>query len=128
MRLRDWFTSDCDYGRKLLSAGLCGARAGGEKFFRGKRLIPLFAESSRSSLGFAAAGACIGAAGGYLRNRQKPAMSVLVFGMVGCAIGLGVGVASRHSGLGASVVSGALEGIAHVQDERWLEENPIDYA
>jgi hypothetical protein len=128
MRLRDWFTSDCEYGRKLLHAGLSGARVGGEEFLRGRRLNPLFAESSRSGLGFAAAGACIGALGGYLRNRQKSATSVLVFGMVGCAIGLGVGVASRHRGLGASVVSGALNGIAHVQDERWLEENPIDYA
>jgi hypothetical protein len=128
MRLRDWFRSGCDYRRRLLNAGFSGARVGGEKFLRGKRLIPLLAESSRSALVVAAAGACIGAAVGYLRNRQKSAMSVLVFGMVGCAIGFGVGVGSRHRGFGASVVSGALNGIAHVQDERWLEENPIDYA
>jgi hypothetical protein len=48
--------------------------------------------------------------------------------MVGCAIGFGVGLASRHRGLGASVISSALNRIARVQDERWLEENPIDYA
>jgi hypothetical protein len=128
MRLRDWFRSDCDYRRKLLKAGLSGARVGGEEFVEGKCLIPLFAESSRSVLGVAAAGACLGAVGGYLRTRQKSATNIFVFGMVGCAIGFGVGIASRHRGLGASVISGARSGIARVQDERWLEENPIDYA
>jgi hypothetical protein len=128
MRLRDWFRSDCHYRLKLLNAGLSGARTGSEKFFQGKRLIPLFAESSRSVLVFAAGGACIGSVAGYLGNRQKSATSVFVFGIVGCAIGFGLGVASRHRGLGASVVSGALNGISQAQDERWLEENPIDYA
>jgi hypothetical protein len=128
MSLRDWFRSDCEYGRKLLSAGVSGARVEGEKFLRGKRLVPLFAESSRSVLGVAAVGACIGAVGGFLRNRQRSATSVFVSSMVGGAIGFGVGVASRHRGLGASIISGALSRIARVQDERWLEENPIDYA
>jgi hypothetical protein len=70
----------------------------------------------------------MGAAGVYLRDRQKSATNIFVFGMVGCAIAFGVGVASRHRGLGAIVISGAWSGIARVQDERWLEENPIDYA
>ncbi len=123
MSLRDWLRSDCEYGRKLLQAGLSGARVGGEKYLRGKRLVP-----SRSALGVAAVGACIGAVGGFLRNRQRSATNVFVSGMLGCVIGFGVGVASCHRGLGASVISGALSRISRVQDERWLEENPIDYA
>jgi hypothetical protein len=66
--------------------------------------------------------------GGYLRNRQKSAAKALAFGMVGGAIGFGLGVASVNRGLGASVVSGAWKRIGRVRDERWLEQNPIDYA
>jgi hypothetical protein len=128
MRLREWFRSGCDYRRKLLDSGLSGARAGGEEFLQGKRLLPVLGDSARKAVGVAAAGACIGVLGGYLQNRQKSASRALAFGMVGSAIGFGLAVVSVNRDLGASVVSGAWKRIARVRDERWLEENPIDYA
>jgi hypothetical protein len=128
MRLREWFQSGCDYRRRLLNSGLSGARAGGEEFLQGKRLLPILGDSARKAVGVAAAGACIGVLGGYLRNRQKSVTRALAFGMVGGAIGFGLGVASVNRGLGASVVSGAWKRIGRVRDERWLEQNPINYA
>ena len=66
--------------------------------------------------------------GDYLRNRHKSASSALVFGMVGGAIGFGLGVASGNRRLGTSVVSAAWKNIGRARDEHWLEKNPIDYA
>jgi hypothetical protein len=128
MNLREWSKSDFDYGRELLHSGLEGARAGREAFFHGKRLIPFLSESARNALTVAAVGACIGVLGGYLRNRHKSASSARVFGMVGGAIGFGLGVASGNRRLGASVVSAAWKNIGRARDEHWLEKNPIDYA
>jgi hypothetical protein len=128
MRFREWFRSGCDYRRKLLSSGLAGARAGGREFFRQKHLISVFGERSRRVAGVAAAGACIGAVGGYLRTREKSAAGAILFGMVGGAVGLGFSIALRNRGLASSVISEVRKSIGRVRDERWLEENPIDYA
>jgi hypothetical protein len=52
----------------------------------------------------------------------------LAYGLLGGAIGFGVGVAWESRRLTASVASGALKNIGRVRDEHWFELNPIDYA
>ncbi len=52
----------------------------------------------------------------------------LVFGLLGGAIGLGMGIAWQSRRLTASAATGALRNISRVRDEHWLEVHPIDYA
>ena len=76
----------------------------------------------------AAVGACVGLVGSYLGNRRKSAGRAFAFGIVGGAIGFGVGLAWENRRLEASVVSGAWKNIGRARDEHWLDRHPIDYA
>jgi hypothetical protein len=72
-------------------------------------------------------GACIGVLG-VSGNRHKSISKVLTHGIVGAAIGLGVGIAWRSRHLTERIANGALQNIGKVRDEHWLESHPIDYA
>ena len=128
MHLREWSKSSADYGRKLFDSGIEGARSGRETFLNGESLTPFLGESVRSALKPAAIGACIGVLGSYPGYRQKSIGRVLAYGLLGGAIGLGLGVAWKSRGFTASVADGALKNIGRVRDEHWLEKHPIDYA
>ncbi len=119
-----WSKANADYGRKLWSSGIEGARSGGEQFLDGQPLAPFVGESVRSALKAAAVGACIGALG----SRQRSAAGKVAYSLLGAAIGLGAGVAWESRRLTASVAASALRNIGKVRDERWLINNPIDYA
>jgi hypothetical protein len=128
MSSHNWLSSNVDYGRKLLNSGLEGARSGEEEFLEGRPLAPFLNDSVRQALRPAAIGACIGLLGSYPGNRQMSAGRALAYGLLGGAIGFGVGVAWESRRLTASVASGALKNIGRVRDEHWFEQNPIDYA
>ena len=128
MSSHNWLSSNVDYGRKLLNSGLEGARSGEEEFLDGKPLAPFLNDSARQALRPAAIGACIGLLGSYPGNRHMSAGRALAYGLLGGAIGLGVGVAWESRRLTASVASGALKNIGRVRDDHWFEQNPIDYA
>jgi hypothetical protein len=128
MDLRKWSKSNAIYGRRLLDSGIEGARSGREAFLRGESLTPFLSESVRSALKPAVLGACIGVLGSYPGRRRKSLARALAFGLLGCAIGLGAGLAWESRRLTASAAGGALRGIGRVRDERWLSKHPIDYA
>jgi hypothetical protein len=127
MTVQEWIESEVKYGRKVLDAGLEGTRSGREAFLEGKPLTPYLNDSVRKALVPAAIGTCIGALGSAT-GRNKSVGRVLAFGLVGGAIGFGLGIAwgSRH--LTVSALSSALKKISRVRDEHWLERHPIDYA
>jgi len=128
MEFRSWSKSEVDYGRKVLNSGLAGARSGRETFLNGRPLTPFLSRAVRNASRSAAAGAILGVLGSYPRERQMSANRTLAFGILGCAIGLGVGIAWQSRRLTACVASGALKNIGRVRDEHWLERHPIDYA
>lgn len=128
MTLRQWSSSGLHYGRKLLDSGLQGARSGERAFLHGARLTPYLNRSARIALAPAALGACLGLIGSHPGSRHRSAVRAFAFGVLGCVVGFGAGVAWRSRGLAASVASGAMRNIGKVRDERWLDRHPIDYA
>lgn len=128
MKLREWSKSHADYGRKLLDSGLEGARSGEGAFLNRKPLAPFLEESARHALKPAAIGVLLGVLGSYAGNRHKSTSRALAYGLLGGAIGFGVGVAWCNYRLVASVASSAFRSMGKVRDEHWLENNPIDYA
>jgi hypothetical protein len=128
MELLDWSKSNFEYGRKVLSSGLDGARSGREAFLNGGALIPLLSDSLCRSWKPAVIGACLGMMGGYRANGNKSAGRSLVYGVLGGAIGFTAGVGWKNRRLAASVAHEAHKEIDRVRDEHWLEKNPIDYA
>ncbi len=128
MHLLEWSKSSADYGRKLLDSGIEGARSGRETFLHGESFTPFLNDSLRKALKPAALGGCIGVLGSYPGHRQKSIGRVLVYGLLGSAIGLAVGVVWKSRGFTASVADGALRNIGKVRDEHWLSKHPIDYA
>ena len=128
MGLREWSISNFEYGKKVLSSGLEGARSGREAFLHNRSLAPFLGESVHKAWKPAVMGACIGVLGSIPGNRHKSIGRVLECGFLGGAIGLGVGIAWRSRLLTESITSGALHSIGKVRDEHWLESHPIDYA
>lgn len=128
MDLHEWSKANAEYGRRLLDSGIEGARSGQEAFLNGRSLTPFLSESVRSALVPAAFGACIGVLGSRPGYRQKSIVRTLVYGLLGGAIGLGVGLAWNSRRFTASIAGGAMKNIGKVRDEHWLTKHPIDYA
>ena len=128
MGLCKWSISNFEYGRKVVSSGLEGARSGREAFLNGRSLTPFLSESVNKAWTPAVVGAWIGMVGGIPGNRKNSISKVLVRGLVGGALGFGLAVAWESRRLTESVRDGALRNIHKVRDEHWLETHPIDYA
>ena len=128
MGLRTWSRSEVEYGRKVLTSGLDGARSGREAFLSGRPLTPFLSESVRNAWKPAAIGAGIGVLGSCSGSWRKSIGRVLAFGLLGGAVGFGAGIVWENRRLVASATRGALRNIDKVRDEHWLEKNPIDYA
>ena len=128
MSLFSWSRSNVEYGRKLLDSALDGARSGEQGYLEGKPAADLVSESLRKARVPAAIGVCIGVAGSISGDRGRPASRALAYGVLGGAIGFGVGVVWGNRRLAASVAWGAWKKMEKVVDEHWLEQNPIDYA
>jgi hypothetical protein len=128
MALGEWVKSNVDYGRRLVSSGIEGARSGQDEYLDGEPLAPFLGESVKDALLPAAIGACVGMLVGYPICRRKSPAVTWAYGLLGCAIGLTTGMAWKSRHLGASVASGAWKNIGKVRDEKWLTRNPINYA
>jgi hypothetical protein len=61
-------------------------------------------------------------------NRQTSIGRVLKYGLLGGAIGFGIGILWENRRLTQSIATGALRSMGKVRDEHWLECHPIDYA
>jgi hypothetical protein len=127
MNFLEWSKSNVDYGRKLMDSAVEGARAGESEFLRDESLGPYLERSALRAIAPTVIGACVGLAGGYLAN-QRSRKTAVICGLLGGAIGFGVGVLWENRNLTASVASGAWKRINKTRDERWFEQNPIDYA
>ena len=128
MGIRKWSISSLEYGQRILSSGLEGARSGQEAFLRGRSFTPFLSESVHKAWKPCMVGACIGLLGSISGSRHKSISRVLRCGFMGGAIGMGFGIAWNGRGLTESITSNALRNIAKVRDENWLESHPIDYA
>jgi|SRR6201981_1800840 len=128
MNLRQWSQSEVEYGRKVLNSGLAGARSGQEAFLHGKPLTPFLGRVVRNASTPAALGAVLGVLGSFQGQGPRCAKRAIGFGVLGWAIGLGIGVAWQSRGLTACAANSALRNIGRVRDEHWLESHPIDYA
>jgi hypothetical protein len=128
MTLREWSKSNIAYGRKLVNSGVEGVRSGRDTFFSETPLTRFLGESTRNAVKPAAVVAGIGLLGSCLGQRHRSASRALAFGLLGFAAGFVAAATWETRHLTASVTSGALKNIARVRDERWLEQNPIDYA
>jgi hypothetical protein len=128
MNLREWSQSEVEYGRKVLNSGLAGARSGREAFLDGRPLTPFLGKAVRNASRPAAVGAVLGVLGSFPGNHSRSAKRTLAFGFLGCAIGLGIGIAWQSRKLTVCAANGAFRNIGRVRDEHWLETHPIDYA
>lgn len=130
MGLLSWSRLNVDYGRKMLSSGLDGARSGREAFLNGEPLTPFLSESIRAAWKPAVIGACLGVLSSYSSGRHNRSLIGRLFahGLLGGVLGFGASVAWESRRLAASVAAGALKNIEKVSDEHWLEKHPIDYA
>jgi hypothetical protein len=128
MNLRQWSQSEVEYGRKVLNSGMAGARSGREAFLDGRPLTPFLGKVVRNASTPAAVGAVLGMLGSLPGSHPKPAKRALAFGLVGWAIGLGIGIAWQSRELSSCAANGAWRNIGRVRDEHWLETHPIDYA
>jgi hypothetical protein len=128
MGFQKWSKSEVEYGRKLLDSGLEGVHSGEEEFLHGRALRPFLGESAQKALTSAALGACLGMLSGHPANGHKSIVRMLMFGLLGGAIGFGAGVAWESRDLTASAARGALRNIHKVRDEHWVEKHPVAYA
>jgi hypothetical protein len=128
MGLRKWSASNYEYGRRVLSSGLEGARSGREAFLQCKPVTSFLSESMHKVWRSAAIGACIGALGSVPGSRPLSTRRLLACSLMGSAIGFSVGIAWKNRRLTERIVGSALQSIGRVRDEHWLERHPIDYA
>ena len=128
MNLHEWSESEVEYGRKVLNSGLAGARSGREAFLNGRPLTSFLNEAVRDAATPAALGALMGMLGSFPGHKHRSANKTLVFGLLGWAIGLGIGVAWQSRCLTRCAATSAWRNIGRVRDEHWLETHPIDYA
>lgn len=128
MTVREWSRSNIAYGRKLVNSGIDGVRSGQDAFSGETPLARFLSKSARNAMKPAAVAAAIGLLGSCLGQRHRSASKALAFGMLGFAAGFVAAATWETRHLTASVASGALKNIARVRDERWFEQNPIDYA
>jgi hypothetical protein len=123
-----WSSANVDYGCKLMDSLLDGARAGQQDYLAGEPMSDFLSRSARAAATPALIGACIGLLGSQAWNRRSPRSQNLAFGLVGGAIGFGLGMAWVGRFWAATVVSGAAKSVGRIRDEHWLETHPIDYA
>jgi len=128
MDLRKWSKSEVEYGRKVLNSGLEGARSGREAFLNGRPLTPFLEASVRKAVKPAALGVCIGMLGSCSGDRHRSIGKMLMFGLLGGAVGFAAGMAWQSRRLTASAAQGALRNIDKARDEHWVEKHPIAYA
>ena len=127
MNFTEWSKSNVAYGQKLMDSAVEGAREGESEFLKDDSLGPYLERSALRAIAPTIIGACVGLVGGYLANRRSR-KETLFCGLLGGAIGFGVGMAWENRNLTASVASGAWKRINKTRDEHWFEKNPIDYA
>jgi len=120
MRLSGTFTL-AQYVIDLVHAGLDGidtARKG--TALPPVSIVPVWAPT--------AIGMVVGVSAVSLNRNRRSRYSMALGGLVGCAVGLSCGIAWASRGFTGALARGAVRKINVVRDERWLAENPVNYA
>src|SRR5437899_5706088 len=128
MNFMEWSKSSVDYGHKLVSSAIEGAREGEDEFLGEEALSPYLTESARHALGPAVVGVYLGALSGSIGHGHRSTSKTLACGLLGGAIGFGAALLWENRQLSASVASNAWKRINRTRDQHWFENNPIDYA
>ncbi len=115
------------YGRKLVSAGISGVRAGHQEFDP-QRASALVAHSAEESLKLALLGACLGALPALVIPRRSRISNSILFGALGGVLGFCAGFSWKTRALTSSLAHSAAHEMGRAKDEHWLQTNPIDYA
>jgi hypothetical protein len=120
-------TTRLAYGPKLVSAGISGVRTGHQSFDP-QLASALINSSAEESLKSAAIGACLGMLPAIMIRRHSRGKSAVVLGALGGALGFCAAFSWKTRKLTSSLAHSAIHEVHRVQDEHWLETNPIDYA
>lgn len=128
MNTTESVTNKMKYGRKLVSAGISGIRNGSSEALNGQSVPAVLADAARESVKIAAVGACAGLVCSYFLRRRGRQSHTLALGLLGTAIGFGVGLSLRSRHAVSGVAHSAMREMRRASDEHWLESNPIDYA
>jgi hypothetical protein len=123
-----WLQSNVDYGRSLLVAGYDGAVSTRERALKGEPVGTVLTRSAGHSWMPAVLGACAGALGTQLGNRQKSMNGFTVLGaLVGAAVGFCTGLAWNTRHVTGMLAQGAMKATEPLRDAHWLERNPVNY-
>ena len=125
--MTDSATSTFTYGRKLVNAGLRGVRNGRDTFDP-QLASALVKSSAEESLKLAALGACLGMLPALLVRGRRRTATAVACGAVGSALGFCAGFSWKTRGLTSTLAHSAMREVRRVNDERWLEKHPVDYA
>lgn len=120
-------TETLSYGHRLVNAGIDGVR-NGRKSFDPQVASALVLHSAEESLKLAALGACLAILPACLVRRQSRASTAVALGAVGSALGFLTAFSWKTRRLTSVLAHSAMREVRRVNDEHWLETNPIDYA
>lgn len=109
-----------------MNSALEGARTGETEFAKKEPVAPFLGHSAECALIPAGIGACLGVL--YARNKPRSRVRTAGYGLLGGAIGFGVGVLWKSQPLTARVAATVGKNIRTTRNEHWFEKNPIDYA
>jgi len=123
MATRTALSSNFDYARNLIDAGLQGIVSAGREA----------GGLARPNLGLdvllpTVIGAGIGILSALLSGDRKSTTRIAAGCLLGGALGFSLGVAWGSRDFTRSAVQGALRNLNTIRDDRWLETNPIAYA
>ena len=115
------------YGRKVINAGLSGIRNGRDDLGAGS-VSHCMAAAVPHSLKLAAVSACLGVLPALLVKRRSRTSAMIALGAACGALGFVAGFTWKTRKVSSSLAHSALREVRKVNDERWLERHPIDYA
>jgi len=120
-------TSGLAYGRKLIHAGISGIRSGQQDL--GPRSVSnCMVAAVPDSFKLAALGACLGVLPGLLVRRRSRVSTAIALAAAGSALGFCAGFTWKTRKVTSSLAHSAFREVRRVNDERWLQKHPIDYA
>ena len=115
------------YGRKLIDAGISGIRNGREDL--GPNSVSnCMVAAVPDSLKLATVGACLGVLPALLLKRRVRRSTVIALSAACGALGFVAGLTWKTRKVTSRLAYSALREVRKVNDERWLERHPIDYA
>jgi hypothetical protein len=115
------------YGRKLINAGISGIRNGRDDL-GANSVSNCMVAAVPDSLKLAAVGVCLGALPALLMKKRSRPSTMIAFGAACGTLGFLAGFAWKTRKVTSSLAHSALHEVRKVNDERWLERHPIDYA